>query len=390
MLTETLQVEPEDGYCQPLAIGIGAPRRVTLPGMQGPVTSEKLAKKLGLSRATVSIVLRGDAERRKISDKTVQRVLKAARDYNYIPNQAARSLRRQRSDVIGVVLPDFRLDWAENVMDGMLEVLAQTSYAPFVAIHRFSPELFRKEMLAAVQRRDDALICYPIPGMSDLYASVQSMGIPLLFIGDRPVESADANWVIWDAGAAAATAVRHLVARGCRRIGFLGFDFPMRMSQARFKAYKTVLKEAGLEMNPQWVSMPSSELPLGEIVKRGVDKILDGAGQRPDGLFVMNDGTALPVMQELQRRGMRLPEDLAVVSMGDVPLAGHAAIGLSTMREPLKELGKGAAEEALRLIADPSERIERIIACEQLLARRTTLGDEWKWAPSKSGDCIES
>ena len=369
--TAALADTDEDG------VGIAERPAGTVRLMRGPVTAEKLAKKLGLSRATVSIVLRGDAVRRKISDQTTQRVLDAAREYNYVPNQAARMLRRQRTDIVGVILPDFRLDWAERVMDGMLEIFDASPCSPFVAIHRFNPDLFRKEALAAVQRRDDALICYPMPGMADVYDQVASMGIPLVFIFDRPTDFEAANWVIWDAEAAASVAVRHLVEQGYKRIGFLGMDFPMRMSQARFEAYRTVLTESGLPINKRWISMPSSSESLGTIVESGLDKILS-APTRPDALFVLNDGTALPALDSLRRRGIRVPQDLAVISLGDVPLAGHSAIGLSTMREPLAEMGRGAAEIALKLITKPTRSpIHRTIDCNELHARTSTIGDRW-------------
>ena len=78
----------------------------------------------------------------------------------------------------------------------------------------FQQQLFRKEALAALQRRDDALICYPLPGLNDLYKQISSLGIPLVFIGDRPIDVENESCVMWDAGAAAAAAVQHLVIRG--------------------------------------------------------------------------------------------------------------------------------------------------------------------------------
>jgi LacI family transcriptional regulator len=361
-----------------LSIDLPPPEVSRVRQMSEPVTAEELANRLGLSRATVSIVLRGDASRRKISAKTTQRVLEAAKKFNYVPNQAARMLRRQRTDVIGVIFPNFRLDWAERVMEGMLESLRSTRYSPFVATHRFSPELFRKEAMAALQRRDDALICYPLPGMSDLYRQVRGLGIPLVFLGDRPTDVEDESWVIWDAGAAAATAVQHLVDQGRTRVAFLGIDYPMKMSQARFEAFRRVLKKSKLPINPQWIFQPASSSTIEQIVEPGLNQMFSGSGPHPDSLFVLNDGIALPALESLARRGIRVPEDVAVVSMGDLPLTGHSAIGLSTMREPVEELGREAAEVALQLIAEPSlGPIQRVLSCEELHGRRTTLGDRW-------------
>ena len=364
-------------------VGIRPVRSVTFRSMSEPVTAEELAKRLGLSRATVSIVLRGEAEQRKISIKTTQRVLDAARKYNYQPNQAARMLRRQRADVIGVIFPNFRLDWAERAMEGMLGVLGATRYSPFVATHRFSPDLFRKEVLAALQRRDDALICYPLAGMNDLYRQIRGLGIPLVFIGDRPVDVEDENCVIWDAGAAAAAAVQHLVDQGHKRIGFLGLDFPMKMSQARFEAYQAVLKKSKLPINPKWIFTPPSTSTLEQIIEPGLNQMFSGSGPHPDAIFVLNDGIALPALESLQRRNLRVPEDVAVIGMGDLPLTGHSAIGLSTMREPVEQMGREAAEVAMQLIEDPSlGPIQRVIPCEELHGRRTTLGSRWVFGDS--------
>ena len=218
-----------------------------------PMTSEGLARQLGLSRSTVSIVLRGEAKRRKISPQTTQRVMAAARAARYVPSQVARNLRRQRSDMIGVIFPDFSMDWAERVMSGMLEVFSPKGYSAFVATHRFDPELAEREVLSSLQRRDDGLICFPLPGENEIYGRFDGSGIPLVFIGDRPTDMPQTSSVIWDAGTAAAEAMRHLLHIGRRHIGFLGIDLPLQMSQARFAAYESALAEAKLPLNPQWV-----------------------------------------------------------------------------------------------------------------------------------------
>src|SRR5438874_10139247 len=132
------------------------------------ITAAMLAAKLGLSRSTVSIVLRGDAERRKISPETVARVLEAAQKYNYVPNLIAQRLRRQRSDIISVIVVNFRLDWCEELMGGVLEVLDQGPLTPFVTTHRNNPQRQEKELLAAISRRDDAIVCQPIPGQNEI------------------------------------------------------------------------------------------------------------------------------------------------------------------------------------------------------------------------------
>ena len=349
--------------------------------MSEPVTAEELAKKLGISRATVSIVLRGDAKRRKISVATTDRVLAAAAKHNYVPNQAARMLRRQRTDMIGVIFPNFRLDWAERVMTGMLEILAPSPYTPFVATHRFDRELFTKEILSSLQRRDDALICHPLPELGDMYDRLASASMPVVFLGDRPLDAARAervSSVVWDAGAAARVAVEHLVKLGRRRIGFLGIDYPMEQSRARVAAYRSVLKRAGLTAEKSWVFLPQASSTIEQIVEPGLAQMFAPGRPHPDAIFVLNDGIALPALERLHRRRIAVPETVAVVSMGDLPLTGHSAVGLSTMREPVEQMGREAAELALQLIDDPAAGpIHRTIKCAELHERKTTIGSRW-------------
>ncbi len=349
--------------------------------MSEPVTAEALARILGVSRATVSIVLRGDAERRKISQATTQRVLDAAKQHHYVPNQAARMLRRQRADMIGVIFPNFRLDWAERTMTGMLELIEPSPYTAFVATHRFNPDLFTREVLSSLERRDDALIIHPMPGLEEVYRRLAAGSVPVVLLGDRPLSPSPAgafSSVVWDAGAAARVAMQHLVDIGRRRIGFLGIDYPMEKSQARLAAYRSVVAENGLASDPAWVFLPPAASTLEQIIGPGLDRMFAPGRPHPDALFVLNDGIAMPMLEGLELRGLKVPADVAVVSMGNLPLTGHAAVGLSTMREPVEEMGREAAKLALRLIEDPSAGpIRQTIEVAELHARRTTIGSDW-------------
>lgn len=339
-----------------------------------PVTSAMLAEQLGVSRATVSIVLNGHGPQRKISPTTIQRVLDAAREQGYAPNRTARNLRMQRSGVIGVVLADFRMDWAERVMRGMSEEFDPGDYTALVATHRWDAVRHRKELLAAMQRRDEAVIVQPLPGQDDLYQHLLSVGIPLVFLGDRPTAALPASFAGWDSAAAARTAVCHLIERGYRRIGHLGFHHPMRMTQERTAAYRQALHQAGLPVNEAWISLPPAGDAIDGVMAAEVARML-ASNEKPDALFVLNDGLALSLLEVLDQRGIRTPQDLAIIGMGDLPLTGHSGISLSTVREPCEEMGRAAAHAALALIAGPGRApIESLIPGNELRARRTTTG----------------
>ncbi len=339
-----------------------------------PVTTKDLARRLSVSRATVSIVLNGRAQQRNITPETTQRVLEAARELGYVPNQAARTLRRQRSGVIGVVLADFSMDWAERVMSGLLAVFDPGGFTPFVATHRFDPARQRKELMAALQRHDEGVICQPLPGQEECYREFQRSGVPLVFLGDEPAGLHEVSSVCWDAGAAARMAVEHLVANGRRRIGHIGFTYPLRFSQARVAAYQAVLQEAGLPLEDRWSNTLPASLGAPGIVAAALARSFAPGFAHPDALFVLNDHLALTALEALERRGLRVPDDVALIGMGDLPFTGQRGIGLSTVREPCEELGRGAAETILELVGAPMRApINCLISCTELLARRTSV-----------------
>jgi len=345
----------------------------TIRARGGSVTSTQLAAKLGLSRSTVSIVLRGDAERRKIPRKTVDRVLRGAERYNYVPNQIAQRLRTQRSGVVSVIVVNFRMDWTEAVMDGVLEVLEPKGLTPFVATHRNDPQRQERELLAALSRRDDGVICQPIAEHTAIYDRLLRAGIPVVFLGDYPADMPHVSRVAWDSGQAARVAVQHLIDTGRRRIAYLGMHYPLRMHVARYAAYEDAVRAAKLPLNPRWVVHASAQGTLDDTLDPALASFFAPGVEHPDGIFVMNDGLALPMLERLDAMNVRVPQDVAVAGLGDVPMARHAGIGLSTVVEPVREMGVEAARAVIALIDDPTlAPIERIIASNTLRIRRST------------------
>jgi len=296
---------------------------------------------------------------------------------NYIPNHLARNLRLQRSGMIGVVVSNLRADWAESVMGGMLEVFRPRGYTPFVAIHHFDAELAHKELLACLYRRDEGIICQPMPGERSLYRRLGSQGVPVILLGDRPEDLTEVSFVGWDSDAAARLAVEHLVETGRRRIGFVGVDYPMEMTQRRYQAYEDVLREASLPCNEQWIANSPLDWAPERIVDWSLARLFDLGPERPDAIFALNDGIALLLLEAMETRGIRVPEDVALIGMGDLPMTGHRGIGLSTVREPCEEMGREAAQLMIDLIRNPETGpVHRLISGQELKVRKTTQARE--------------
>lgn len=340
------------------------------------VTALDVARSVGVSRSTVSMVLRGQAEKRKISPETAERVLAAAKKLKYVPNQLAVNLRRRKSGMIGVVLINFRWDWAQLIVQGMTGAFYSRDYTPFVAIHEFDQDRARRELLSCISRRDEGVITQPLPGLDDVYKRIKQHGIPLVFLGDYPKHQSDASYVAWDSTSDARLAIRHLIETGRKRIGFFGFDYPMPFNEARYDTYLQTLEDAGLPRHEHWVARPPISWALREhATDWAIQRMFDSAGEKPDAIFVLNDGLAVPLLHLLEVRGIRVPDDVAVIGMGDFPICSHAGIGLSTVKEPVEQMGQEAARIMMGLIDNPDvDPVQCVISCGELKERRTTVG----------------
>ncbi len=323
-------------------------------------------------------MLNGIAEQRGISRATIERVQDAARRFNCIPNQSARRLKSQRSEMIGVIVGNFKLDWAEAVMEGLQSVLDPTPYVPFVATHRFDIERNRKELLSSLRRRDDGLITFPTGGCEDLYRLIRSTGTPIVLIADELTELADeVSSVTWNASAAIERAVAHLCDLGRRRIAFLGIDLPGESTRHRFDCFQSAIAARSLDLPARWIARPPASNVPDAIIRAALDQFFDSPGPRPDAVLALNDGLAIPALEELEKRGYRVPEDIALIGMGNLPLTHHPAISITTLPEPVEQMGALAA----RVLLDHIEKktttpVRREVATDELIIRRTTVGGQ--------------
>lgn len=327
-----------------------------------PVTLATIARELNLSPATVSCVLSGRARELKIADKTAERVLDAARRLNYIPNELGRSLRRQRSGIVGVIFGNLYFGWAQDVLNGIQEVLAPRDYVPFVAVHNWSIERERAEVRALLERRAEGVICMPLPGGEESYAELVARGIQLVFLGDTLDSMPEVSFAAWNSGPAAATVVEHLIARGRRRIAFIGPDHPTRITRQRYEAYVAALRAAGLPRRDEWTAWEPEDRSPEEMVHAALTRMFASDVERPDAIFFLNDGLAMPGLSVLKNLGIAVPDQVAVAGMGDLPETRHALIGLTTVAEPTHEMGQRAARIMLEQLSD-----EAAIAQQQLI-----------------------
>ena len=335
-------------------------------------TITTIAKRAGVAPCTVSSVLNGQAEKRRIPSETARLIWQEAKLLNYVPNALARGLRQQRTGVIGVVFADFTNNWADRVLNGMAPVLDQHACLPFVLTHHWDPQREVREINSLVERQVDGIITVPLPGNETAYNGLLDHEMPLVFMGDTLESMPQANFVAWGSVPATKLAIRHLLEVGRRRIGYITHYWDTVINRERRVGYEETLRQAGLPMNEKWEASVNQEDQLPAKLKAIFDVPKEA---QPDALFVNNDGLAFRTLAVLHEMGVRVPEDVAVIGMGDLPRGDEVGAGLSSVREPCEEIGRLAAETVLELMLEPGKGpVRHVVAGEELKVRRSTVG----------------
>jgi len=337
-----------------------------------------VALEAGFSKSTVGYVLSGQAKKRGVADKTAQKVRKAAKKLGYIPNHHARSLQGRSTKMITLLFASLQLDWAERVLSGIEQILNQQDYHSVIIRHSWAflknvtdNRDTGKKAMGILQRRDEGVICQPSPKLKQDYVMLQDASLPIVFIGSIFSDMSGLekiSSVTWDWYPAAGEAVRYLIKTGHKKIGFVGADHGIKSDITCFNAYKDTLKDAGLEIDQRRILWGGSYSPPTV----GQYKELINSSARPDAFFVINDPLAINTLDVFKDMGVKAPDDIAVISMGNLPISSLKQIDLTTVNEPLGEIGTESAKVLLELInSSASKVIHKKVRCKKIEVRGT-------------------
>lgn len=332
----------------------------------GEVLSQKaLAEHLGLSPATVSLVINRSPAAASIPPQTKERILAAARRLNYRPNFVARSLRKQRSFTIGVVVPEISEGYAALVMSGIEDQLLKEGYFYLVVSHRHREDLLKEYPKLLLGRAIEGLIAVDT-------VCQHSLPIPVVAVSGHRAIRGITNIVV-DHSHAATLGLEHLYHLGHRHIAFIkGQEFSSD-TEVRWNAIIEASGRLGLRIRPELTVQLEGDIPSPELGYHVTQKLLAGA-QPFTALFAFNDISAIGAIRALREAGLRVPDDVSVVGFDDIPSAGFQNPALTTVRQPLREMGEIAAETLLRRIASPrNARHPKLITVEpELIVRAST------------------
>lgn len=310
------------------------------------VSLKFLAEHLGLSQAAVSFVINRSPAAKSIPHRTQERIRAAARELNYRPSHLARSLRQQRSFTIGVVVPEISEGYAALVMSGIEDHLLEAGYFYFVVSHHHRADLIEEYPLLLQQRAVEGLIAVD----TALSEKVDVPGVAVSGHRDIP----GMTNIVLNHSKAACLALQHLAGLGHRRLAFIkGQEFSSD-TEVRWEAVREAAKKFGIEVKAKLTGQLEGDSSSPLLGYQVAQKLL-ASGETFSALFAFNDISAIGAIQALREAGLRVPEDVSVVGFDDIQSAAFQNPGLTTVRQPLREMGTIAAKTLLRRITAPAK-----------------------------------
>ncbi|WP_262071346.1 LacI family DNA-binding transcriptional regulator [Stenotrophomonas sp. Marseille-Q5258] len=325
------------------------------------VTVTDIAEAIGVSRATVSLVLRGSP---LVNVDTRARVEAELRRQRYVYNRGAANLRRRTSSSIALVINDLSNPFFAEFASGVDEALGGKGFVTLLGSTGESPERQQAVLTTLMEHMPAGLILSPAEG-SDAAQLRQVLGHANVLLFNRELPGATWDFLTLDNQQGAYLATRHLIERGHRRIAFFGGHAVSSSCHQRRTGYAQAMHEAGLETHPDWL-IETSPSRLDAAARSGE---LFAAATVPTAAVCYNDSVALGLMLGLASRGVHPGRDFAVTGFDDISEAAVAMPPLTTLTVDPRARGRQAAELLLQRLDNPDAAPQRTVAPVQLRVR---------------------
>lgn len=329
-----------------------------------PVSLKSVAAYLGLSPATVSLVVNDAPGAKSISPQTRTRVLAAAKKFNYKPNFLARSLRTRQSFTVGVIVPEFSEGYFTMVMNGIEEHLLEAGYLHFVVSHQGRPDLIDGYPRLLTERAVDGFIL-----VNTLLR--QPLNVPVVSISGHKKMRGLTN-IMLDHDRSATLALQHLWDLGHRDVAFMKGQPHALDSESRWKSICEIAEKIGIRMRPDLCVHIRNNSWSPQL---GYPVVQDLLATHRDftALFCFNDIAAIGAIRAIVDAGLRCPEDISVVGFDDISSAAFTTPSLTTIQQPLRRMGEMAAQLLLKRIQNPKDAYPDTIMFEpELIVREST------------------
>jgi LacI family transcriptional regulator len=324
-----------------------------------------VAARAGVSVATVSRALSGDPKR--VSAPVLQRIIDAAEELDYIPNNLARNMRAGSSRILGLVISDIGNPFFTAVVRGVEDVAQRHGYSLVLSNTDEDPDREAASLGVMAAERAAGLIIATTNENGTALRRFADMGMAIVAI-DRHIADLPTDSVVVDNESASHEAVTHLVRLGHRRVAIVGGPSDADTARERRRGYERALAEARIAMEPELVRAGDFRETAGLTVTR---ELLD-LREPPTAIFAVNNLTTIGVLGALRERGVEVPTEMSVVGFDDIPTAELMQPPLTVVQQPTYRMGARAADLLIRRLREPDAAVKEVVLAARLVVRGST------------------
>lgn len=334
------------------------------------VTIEDIARALNITAATVSRALHNHPA---IKEATKKIVKETAERLNYRPNRIASSLRLGRSNIIGVIIPSAEINFFGSVIHGIEKVANINGYNVLIYQSNELYESEKKGVQTFLQSQVDGVLASISKETINLdhYNEIKRRGIPLVLF-DRANDALGVSSVVVNDYRGAFDATRHLISQGCRRIAHIGGQQHVNIFNQRLKGYIDALNTHNIALDDDLIVYGKVSIESG---RECMNRLLAGPNV-PDGVFAVEDFTALGAMQAIKSAGKKMPEDIALIGFANEAFGEYLTPSLSTVNQQTVVMGEEAAKLFFELQANGNvhnSQPKKLVLEPELVCRQSSI-----------------
>jgi LacI family transcriptional regulator len=333
------------------------------------ISIHDLAKELNVSATTISFVLNGKAEEKRISSSVAKRILKHVKEVGYQPNFVAKSLRTGKSKTIGMLVEGI----SDNFFASIARVVEEEAYKTGYKIFNSSTDnntAKAKELIKAFRERQvDGYIIAPTPGIENEIRSLIEDNFPVI-IFDRYFPDVDANIIIVDNFGGSYNATNHLIENGFKNIAFITIDSVQIQMEARLNGYFKAIEENGIAQNILKIPFPTNHDTIAEKVK-----IFLAANPQVDAVLFATNYIAIGGLIAINELGLKIPDNIAVVGFDDNYHFSLFTPAITCVSQPVDEIARQIVKKLMSSLSEDNRQnnLETIVLPTTLIVRQSSI-----------------
>ncbi len=338
------------------------------------VTIYDVARRAGVGIGTVSRAINGSPQ---IRPETKQRVMDAIRELGYTPHTMAKRLATKRIGIIAAIMPFYTGHFYQELLRGIQKSLTEFEYDLLVHFVDKPEKLNAYLDRTLSEKRCDGLLVISMDIPGEYVDKLQNARLPVVVV-DRGHDRLDCIQVENERGAYLAT--QHLIRSGHQKIGMISGNRHSEPAKQRYQGYVRAMQKANLTVKPEWFvsadmleATPQIQQNDGFNIHAGrvaMKRLLQMGDDRPTAIFAASDILAIGAMRAANEAGLRIPDDLAVIGFDDIELADY--LSLTTMQQPMYEMGKMAVDRIMEKIEAETEEVRQFRLSTRLIERGST------------------